>query len=308
MRHLTATAKGLDWLRHQLSMGLGQFEGLFTVISRSIGAICRAMFVVLLIATPSLLVPNVSQDTTQIVMLIAMFGGIITFIEYASLYPALIEFRNAPPFNRVRFISLFLSVFLLSIAFRGLYDPTTLTRFVSVVGLLVGHVIDFPYSPVRLMIYLLPDGATSEHVAMMRAAAGIGYLVSLLMLAIFLIVLRLNRWPNRSEQFNFWTNLPTFDPTMGGDVVTRLTRDARFNIMLGFLMPFITPLIAKAASGFFDSAVMDSPQTMIWMMAFWAFLPASMFMRGIAMNRIAEMIEDQRTHGERAIQAGLQHA
>ena len=308
MKDLPALAKGKRWTRPALGEAANRLEGLLAVLSRSLGAFLRAICVVVLIATPSLLLPDVPHDTTQVVVLIALFGGLITLIEYASLYPALMEFRNAPPFNRVRFISLFLSVFLLSIAFRGLYDPTTLTRFVSVVGLLVGHVIDFPYSPVRLMIYLLPESATAEHVTLMRAAAGIGYLVSLLMLAIFLIVLRLNRWPNRSEQFNFWTNLPTFDPTMGGDVVTRLTRDARFNIMLGFLMPFLTPVIAKAASGFFDSGVMESPQTMIWMMAFWAFLPASMFMRGIAMNRIAEMIEDQRTHGARAIQAGLQAA
>ena len=136
MKDLPALAKGKRWTRPALGEAANRLEGLLAVFSRSLGAFLRAICVVVLIATPSLLLPDVPHDTTQVVVLIALFGGLITLIEYASLYPALMEFRNAPPFNRVRFISLFLSVFLLSIAFRGLYDPTTLTRFVSVVGLL----------------------------------------------------------------------------------------------------------------------------------------------------------------------------
>jgi hypothetical protein len=37
-----------------------------------------------------------------------------------------------------------------------------------------------------------------------------------------------------------------------------------------------------------------SPQTLIWTMAAWSFLPASLFMRGIAMGRIADMIREKR--------------
>ncbi len=308
MRHLSEFTKGSRWDKGRRSTVLAQFEGLIAVVSRVIGAFARAFLVVLLVATPALLLPGVDTDTAQIVTLVAMLAAIITFVEYVSIYPSLVEFRNAPPFNRVRFVSLFLNIVLMAIVFRGLTDPTTLTKFVSSVGLLVGHVIDFPYSPVRLMILLLPDASNAEHVNVMRAAAGISYLTSLVMLAVFLIVLRLNRWPNRSQQFNFWTNLPTFDPTMGGDVVTRLNRDARFNITLGFFLPFMVPAVAKSASGLFDASVMESPQGLIWMIALWAFLPASLFMRGIAMNRIADMIEEHRTRGARAVRAGLQSA
>jgi hypothetical protein len=263
------------------------------------------MFVVLLISTPSLLLPGVTQDTTQMVVLIGLFAGLITLIEYGSTYPCLIEFRNAPPFNRVRFLSLFVTVFLLSIIFRGLYEPTTLTRFVQAVGHLVGYVIDFPYSPVRLIMLLVPDQTNVEHMNLIRAAVGLSYLVSLLMLAVFLIVLRVLGWPNRTQAFNFWTNLPTFDPTMGADVVTRLNRDARFNIALGFFLPFLAPAVARSASGLFNASMMDSPQTLVWMISIWAFLPASLFMRGIAMNRIADMIDEKRMRGARAVAAGL---
>ena len=89
-------------------------------------------------------------------------------------------------------------------------------------------------------------------------------------------------------------NLPTFDPTVGPDVISRLQRDARVNVALGFLLPFLTPAVVKIASTGFTPLTLGTPQTLIWMMTAWAFLPASLFMRGIAMARVADMIRDTR--------------
>ena len=38
----------------------------------------------------------------------------------------------------------------------------------------------------------------------------------------------------------------------------------------------------------------DDPQTLIWMVSAWAFLPASLLMRGIALSRVAQLIHRQR--------------
>ncbi|MEL6517855.1 MAG: hypothetical protein AAFR34_04960 [Pseudomonadota bacterium] len=264
------------------------------MISRLAGAALRAILVVALIAMPSLMLPGVSADAAQIVALVAIFAAALTFFEYVSTYPGLVEFRDAPPFNRIRFGSLFITVFLLTMIARGEHDPTPLSYFFEAVGALIGQVIDFPYSPVRLVVLMLPEDTGMEHLATVRTAAGISYLVSLLTLAVFLIALRFKGWPNRTGKFNVWVNLPTFDPTAGGDVVERLERDARINIALGFLLPFLTPAVIKAASSLFGSVALDNPQTLIWTVAAWAFLPGSLFMRGIAMGRIAGMIEDKR--------------
>jgi len=264
------------------------------VISRLSGAIVRAMLVVLLVATPSMLLPGVSNDGKQIVALVAIFGAALTIFEYASAYPGLVEFRDAPPFNRIRFASLFSTVFLLSLISRGNVDPTTLTQFVQAVGGLVGFAIDFPYSPVRLVVLMLPENTGTEQVALVRTAAGMSYLISLLTLAVFLIILRLQNWPSVNGSFNVWVNLPTFDPTAGRDVVHRLQRDARFNIALGFLLPFLTPVAMKSAASLFGSVTLENPQTLIWTVSAWAFLPASLFMRGIALARVADMISAKR--------------
>lgn len=265
-----------------------------TVISRLFGALIRAILVVFMIATPSLILPGTTSDIGQVVTLIAIFAATLTFFEYAATYPGLIEFRDAPPFNRVRFGSLFLTVVLLSFLTSGSIVPTAFTDAVSAVGSRVGQVIDFPYSPVRLVVLMLPPEASVDHVLLVRDSAGLAYFISLFTLLLFIVLQRVRHWPTRNGDFNVWVNLPTFDPTAGGDVVERLERDARFNIALGFLLPFLTPAVIKSATSLFGTVSLDSPQTLIWTVAAWAFLPASLFMRGIAMGRIAMLITQKR--------------
>lgn len=265
----------------------------------------RALLVMVLIATPSLLLPHVPSDTTQIVALVALFAAALTFFEYASTYPGLVEFRDAPPFNRLRFLSLFATVLILSTIVRGQSDPTTLTTFIEVLGNKLGEVIDVPYSPVRLVVLMLPEDMGLRHLILVRTSAGIAYMISLLTLILFVLVMRVIGWPSRIGSFNVWINLPTFDPTTGGDVVDRLQRDARFNIALGFLLPFLIPAAVKLAALAFSPVTLESPQTLIWTMTAWAFLPASLFMRGIAMGRIAGMIAEKRRQNNSAAEAEL---
>ncbi|MDZ4096426.1 MAG: hypothetical protein U1D35_16125 [Paracoccaceae bacterium] len=247
-----------------------------------------------LVATPSVLLPGTGIDGKQMVALVALFAGALTFVEYNATYPGLIEFRDAPPFNRVRFIVLFGTVFLLTVIAKSATDPTTLTILVEAVGILIGQAMDFPYSPVRLATLMMADNAPEAQVAAVRTAAGMSYLISLIGLSFFVVLLKLNGWPNRSGAFNVWVNLPTFDPTTGGDVVARLERDARVNIALGFLLPFLIPAVVKIGADGFEPLMLTSPQTLIWTMTAWAFLPVSLFMRGIAMGKIADMIREKR--------------
>ena len=264
------------------------------MISRLTGAAVRAFFVILLIAAPSVILPGTTADVSQIVTLVALFGAGLTFFEYSSTYPGLVEFRDAPPFNRIRFGSLAITVVLLAFLVRGGIDPTPMTDTVSRLGGTIGEVIDFPYSPVRLVVLMLPSEASVEHVMLVRNAAGLSYLISLITLLLFMVLQRARRWPLHHGSFNVWVNLPTFDPTAGGDVVDRLERDARFNVALGFLLPFLTPAVIKSATSLFGAVSLESPQTLIWTVAAWAFLPASLFMRGIAMGRIAALITEKR--------------
>jgi hypothetical protein len=177
---------------------------------------------------------------------------------------------------------------------RGQSEPTLLTNAISSIGTIVGNAIDLPFSPVRLVVLMLPDEVDPDLVHSVRTAAGMSYLVSLTAMVCFVFLIRVLGWPGRGRVFNVWVNLPLFDPTAGIDVVDRLHRDGRVNIALGFLLPFIIPAVVKAAAFLVDPISLANPQTLIWTMTAWAFLPASMIMRGLALHRVADMIAEKR--------------
>ncbi|TGD67621.1 hypothetical protein EYC08_02895 [Tabrizicola sp. WMC-M-20] len=263
------------------------------MVSRFSGAFLRAVLVILVVITPSVILTDVSSDAKQMAALVALFAGLLTFVEYNTEAPSLIEFRDAPPFNRVRVTMLFLTVLCLSVMESGRAENTSLSALMQAIGQLVGQSLDFPYSPVRLAKLMLAETATPEQVQAVRNAAGVAYLTSLISLAAFVTVLKIGGWPMRDRMFNVWINLPTFDPT-AGDLVERLERDARVNIILGILLPFIIPFVVSLSSSGVDPDSMTASQTLIWTMTAWAFLPASLFMRGIAMGRIADMVRHMR--------------
>ncbi len=264
------------------------------MIAQLVSAVVRAILVVIVIATPSLLIPAVTPDAAVVVMLVALAAGVFTFSEYASTYPGLIEFRDAPPFNRVRVICIFITLFTLSLIVRASGDAGPITVILNATGLVLAHALDFQYSPLWLLQVFLPSDTTAAELTMLRTLGGMSFLIGLITLAVFAILMRLHGWPNRQTQFNVWVNLPTFDPTAGGDVVTRLIRDSRVNLILGLVMPFLMPVLASKGVAHLGHAATSSPQLMVWMITLWSFLPVSLFMRAMAMHRIAVMIVARR--------------
>jgi hypothetical protein len=263
-------------------------------MTRMANAALRGLLAAVLVCTPSLLLPTVSSDTAQVVSLLGLAAAILVALEYASRYPSLVEFRDAPPFNRIRFLGLFVTVFLLSLLARGQTEATGLTLFVMAIGHLAGVLIDFPGSPVRLLLGALPETVSVAQILLLRAAMGLAFFAALISFVVFYLVLKLADWPRSMGAFNVWINLPTFDPTTSGDVVQRLRRDARLNGALGFLLPFVIPVVAYGGGAVFGPMAPQPGQTMIWLVAAWAFLPLSLFMRGIAMARVADMIAEMR--------------
>lgn len=285
---------GLVGTRARQRIASVQFEDVKAVVSRVTGAVVRALLVMVVVATPSAILPGMGADTKQMVALVALFAGALTFAEYSAAYPSLVEFRDAPPFNRIRCLMLFAIVFALSFIQAADAASSPIARLFEALGMLIGGALDFPYSPVRMATALMAGDASPAQVLAVRTAAGTAYLISLLATAIFVLVLKITGWPAKHHAFNVWVNLPTFEPTAGGDVVERLERDARLNISLGFLLPFLIPAVVSLASVGFQPLTLTSPQTLIWTITAWSFLPASLLMRGVAMRRIVTMIRSKR--------------
>lgn len=252
------------------------------------------MMVAALITLPSVVLPGLAEDSLQVVTLVAIVAAGLTFVEYFASYPSIIEFRDAPPFNRVRFVAIAFTVVLLSLLARDGMLPDTATRAAHSLALVVGHALDFPYSPVRMVVLMLPDDAPRATVDALRNGAGIAFAGGLGALSVFAFAIFFRDWPYRLRTFNVWVNLPLFDPTSGGDVLRRLRRDSTINISLGLLLPFLIPAMVKVASDAFDPLTLAEPHTLVWSMTAWAFLPVSLIMRGLALGRVAEMIAAKR--------------
>lgn len=273
------------------------------VFARFTGAAARGLMVAVMVATPAMLLPAHTSPAPEIVVLVAILAAALTFAEYNSSFPSYIEFRDAPPLNRMRFLALFAMVLFVGLIVRHRFDPSNLTALFSGLGALIGGAIDFPYSPVRLAILSLPADAAPLMIDMVRATAGVAYAIALVAVGGFLVSVRVMGWPTGNGAFNVWVNLPLFDPTAGGDVVSRLQRDGRINVVLGVLLPFVIPAVIKATSQLLGPLPLANSQTMVWIVAAWAFLPASMTMRGIAMVRIAELIEAKRRRSYASVEA-----
>ena len=265
------------------------------MLTRLAGAIVRAIFIIVVIATPSLLIPGTTAEGAQMVTLVGLVFATFTVVEYGAKYPGLIEFRDAAPFNRLRVIALFLILFGASAIVGFEEDVTALSIVISALGLLIGRALDFPGSPVRLVLDHLPEGVHYATAVQVQAMAGLAVFITLVALFIFAALIRTENWPSRGSAFNVWINLPTFDPTTGGDVVKRLIRDGRVNIVFGIFAPFIIPVVAVMGAEQLEVQVLGAPHTMVWAVTIWMFLPLSLVMRGQAMLRIAWMIRARRS-------------
>ncbi len=276
------------------------------MISRLPGAILRASLVVILVTLPSLLVPQYGSDGLIVMLLVAFSAAVFVLVEYAVVSPSFVEFRSAPPLNRLRFAAFFLCVYVLSLIGLSEVSTNTMARLAGLVAGHIGIFTDMPFSPVRNLLMLLPDDTARQQSELLRNFAGVAYLISLLTVGIFLVLLRLRRWPKRRESFNVWINLPRFDPTASGDVVARLNRDSTINVILGFLLPFLVPVVLKFMTLLTGPIVLDELHTMIWVVAIWAFVPASIMMRGIALSRVAGLIHKERKRAyKQAIADGM---
>ncbi len=258
----------------------------------------RAGAMALLVATPHLILGHGSGGTAQIVALSATLAGLFTFSEYVARAPSIVEFRDARPYNRIRFGALALAALIASILLLAPSEAHPALTWVHGLGNAWGDILDLPLSPVHLIVDTLPDGAPPYLRGAVRDAAAVAYGLSLTMVLVFALAIRLRNWPGRPA-FNVWVNLPQFDPTAGGDVVERLQRDAQVNLVLGLLLPIIAPLVADLLSGPFDGLALREPSALVWMVMAWAFIPSSLAMRGLALNRLAWMIAAHRARMRR---------
>lgn len=269
------------------------------MIGQLAGAIFRGMIAASVVLLPVLVLSPIHRgEPPYVTLLVAMLAGLLVFTEYNSSQPIITEFRCAPPYNRLRLLVLVTILVSSSLMFRhALIGGAPLAEQLFEIGILVGLAMDFPGSPVRLMATVLTQGVEPAIAPVITAALGLAYLAGLLGLAVFSILIHAGLWPSRRRSFNRWKNLPNHDWTAPGDKRRALIQDARVNIIFGFTLPFLLPLLLAVVIKEEDMlALVRNPVALVWIVTLWSFLPFSLFMRGLALASVADrFIPEART-------------
>ncbi|QPH55568.1 hypothetical protein [Pontivivens ytuae] len=263
-------------------------------LGRLTSAISRAFLVLVFIAAPAFLLPETSRTGQEISLIIGALLAVFTMFEYASSHPGLIDFRFAPPYNRFRFFSF--AVMVMALVFLCRADAGA-DAFSADLLTLTDDLVDYlsvPLSPVVLASGLITDDPTGLNPLVERAAA-LSFAIAVVSISFFTLFVWIFRWPAERESFNLWVNLPTFDPTLGKDISWRLRRAGLVNVIVAVALPYTTIPIASRGGGWFDPSALGNNQALVWGCVFWAFLPVALFNRGMAMLKIAWLIDRART-------------
>lgn len=259
------------------------------MLTRLAGGLIRALLVVVIIAAPAFMLPSVSQAAQEISLIVGAIIGAFTMFEYASSHPGLVDFRFAPPYNRIRFITF--CVLIVALIFLCRETSSSQSLQMLQIADSASNLVNFPLSPVNTTVALIGEGASEEHKLLLLRALSLSFLITFVSFAFFALLLWFFRWPVGREKFNLWANLPTFEPSSGRDVERRMMRDGFANILIGICTPYLLPVVTSRSGGWFDPTVLENHQPLIWACVAWAFIPASMIIRGAALLKVGWLVK-----------------
>ncbi len=264
------------------------------MLKRLLGAIIRACLVVVVIAAPAFLLPNVSVSSQEISLIVGGIAAAFTLFEYASTHPGLIDFRFAPPYNRVRFVAFACQILALIFLCRATEGNDSFSATVLDWSDRSIAWLDYPLSPTNVAADMIAAGESEQFTLLIKRAAAISFVITFLSLAFFAVLLWLFKWPVGRKDFNLWVNLPTFEPGYGRDVERRLQRDGTINVLVGLGFLYLLPVIVSRASGWFDPSVLTNYQPLVWGATFWAFVSGSLVIRGAAILKVSYLVKRSR--------------
>jgi len=259
---------------------------------RLLGAIFRALWVVVVAAIPSLLLPSASQGAVEFALIIGAIIGMFTFFEYGSTTPGFVDFRYAPPYNRFRAFTIAMQIVTITLVCRAVelgLSGSVLVDWAQQAA----QLLDFKYSPVSMAIdTVLWDSRFSDTTAILLVySITTSFVVGVGMTLAFSLMLWVFGWPRDREGFNLWANLPTFQPSDDGSIPKRLRRDAYFNILLGIVLIYTLPLIPTYGVDWFTVDIFENNQAMVWAATLWVFISTSLIARALAMLKIAQILK-----------------
>lgn len=264
------------------------------MVLRGLGALFRALIICLMVYYPSLSLTDFRSTTgLDISLLFGLIAAIVILIEYSTRTPSMIEFSMAPPYNRFR-----MSVFVLvTILLVTTINPTQSTGPLFDIAGSVTNSATFILGEQsnavrRLVLSFGPRSAEQE--ALIAKLATSGLFVSFVTVALFSIILWLQKWPLGRDGFNLWPNMPSFHARAGHKTETRMIQVALITLLLAISLPFVLPqllLMTRALTGY---EFAENSLSVFWVITIWAVTPAMLLMRSLALLKVAFLIDHLR--------------
>ncbi|GLQ35437.1 hypothetical protein GCM10007939_17200 [Amylibacter marinus] len=263
------------------------------MLLRLLGATIRAGLVFLTILMPTAMLTSGFGDISLFSIVLAVFASSVIFAEYLVEVPAVLEFRYASPYNRLRFLVV---ITLTLVVARGVRDGLVLQEVSGVLGWLEamsGRMFSGWLSPVDLLDQAMNygTGAVGHN---MHNIASFALLVSIFSCCFIGVWLWTGPWPLSQDGFNLWPNMPSFSVRAGQRAAVSMSRIAILSFTLAISLPFILPFFIGFGRVYLGLDYSNSPLTSFWIVFFWAVIPAMALVRTIALLKLAFLAENLR--------------
>ncbi|MGR3722743.1 hypothetical protein LGT41_0003820 [Abyssibius alkaniclasticus] len=256
------------------------------MLNRLIGAVFRAAVVIFIIALPAFILPNTTLNARELSLIAGGVVAAFTIFEYAAKSPGFVDFRFAPPYNRMRVAIIATELLLIAFYFRDLTLGGPMVEF----GAKFAFLAEMPGSPVRMTLEMFADTLTPGQLSRLGVVMSLAMVTAIGLSVVFAALLWLSRWPVDRAGFNLWVNMPNFEPSEVGKTERRLYRDGMLNIIFAPLVLYAAPYVLPLASNTLGSNLLREPQSVIWLATLWAFVPASLIIRGAAILKINRIL------------------
>lgn len=259
---------------------------------RTLGAGIRALIVAILIILPSALVSAGASQAQTLTFTFALVAASVVFVEYLVAAPAVLEFRFASPYNRLRVLLMACLAIILSqgLVNNVLGDGHGVT---SVVGIIAERLmINWP-SPAIVLVDAFDVGTASLDGLLLRVAS-VGFCIAFIFTMIFGAYLWLGTWPLSNKGFNLWPNMPSFSARAGQKASTKILQVAILSLVLAITLPYIIPVLVSYGRVNLGINFEDSALTLYWVLLLWAIIPAMALFRAISLLKLAFLAENIR--------------
>ncbi|MCF6305866.1 MAG: hypothetical protein L3J33_10905 [Rhodobacteraceae bacterium] len=256
-------------------------------MKRIIGAFIRALIVVLIIALPAYLLPDVGKTTQELALIIGAIVGAFTMFEYGGKTPGFFDFRFAPPYNRFRIAIIAAQVIGLSLLCRATIQG--IPEILELADRAVQYA-SFPFSPVEMAVAQTASLSLSTSPELILQLFSTSFVIAAGLAIGLSAVLWIFGWPTGRSDFNLWVNLPTFSPSSVSQAEKRMKRDAGINILLGIGLLYAIPYGFSFIVEVFGTDLFENYHSLVWVVSLWAFLPALLVTRGISITKVSRIL------------------